>query len=155
MVGSTNVRRLEREEIGELLVAPRFELDLIDQAAGKAWIRNARPDTVFVPAAQVGGILANNTQPADFLCDNLMIASNVIHAGSQAGVEKLLSLGSSCIYPRLADQPNSEDALLTGTLEPINERRMGPDAPARLQWISGAPERPAVNFCTPMIAPTR
>ena len=121
MVGSAIVRRLEREQPAEILTVTRQELDLIDQAATRRWLEQARPDAVFVPAAKVGGILANDTYPADFLYDNLMIAANIIQAAHAVGVEKLLFLGSSCIYPKLADQPITESALLTGELEPTNE----------------------------------
>jgi len=121
MVGSALCRRLERESVGELLTATRAEVDLTRQAETAAWIKDARPDAVFVPAAKVGGILANDTYPADFLYENLMIAANIIHASFEAGVEKLLFLGSSCIYPKFADQPIREDSLLTGALEPTNE----------------------------------
>lgn len=121
MVGSALVRRLERENPAEILTVTRQEVDLVDQAATTAWIEKTRPDAVFIPAAKVGGILANDTYPADFLYDNLMIAANIIHACHSAGVEKLLFLGSSCIYPKFADQPITEDALLTGPLEPTNE----------------------------------
>lgn len=121
MVGSALVRRLERENPAEILTVTRKEVDLIDQAAATRWIEQARPDAVFIPAAKVGGILANDTYPADFLYDNLMIAANTIHSCHKAGVEKLLFLGSSCIYPKKADQPIVEEALLTGKLEPTNE----------------------------------
>lgn len=121
MVGSALVRRLERENPAEILKATRQEADLRDPAAVRRWMERAQPEAVFVPAAKVGGILANDTFPADFLYDNLMIAANVIHAAHKAGVEKLLFLGSSCIYPKFADQPIREDALLTGALEPTNE----------------------------------
>lgn len=121
MVGSALVRRLKQENPAEILTVGREEVDLIDQVAVNAWMAKAKPDAVFVPAAKVGGILANDTYPADFLYDNLMIAANVIHAVYGAGVEKLIFLGSSCIYPKHADQPITEDALLTGPLEPTNE----------------------------------
>ncbi|GAA0761807.1 GDP-L-fucose synthase [Erythromicrobium ramosum] len=120
MAGSAIVRRLEREGC-ELLTAPRSELDLIDQAATRAWFERNRPLAVFIAAAKVGGILANDTFPADFLYDNLMIEANVIEAAHRFDVEKLLFLGSSCIYPKFAPQPMPEDALLTGSLEPTNE----------------------------------
>jgi GDP-L-fucose synthase len=120
MVGSAIVRRLAREDC-EILVAGREELDLRDPAPVAAWLAAHRPDLVFLAAAKVGGILANATYPADFLHDNLMIAANVIHGAHEAGVEKLLFLGSSCIYPKFAPQPIPEDALLTGPLEPTNE----------------------------------
>lgn len=120
MVGSAIVRRLEREGC-IILTAPRNELDLMDQAATRAWFAQSRPQAVFLAAARVGGILANDTYPADFLYDNLMIEANVIEAAYRVGVEKLLFLGSSCIYPKFAHQPIGEDALLTGGLEPTNE----------------------------------
>lgn len=121
MVGSALVRRLEREAPSEILKVTRQEVDLIDQSATAAWIKHEKPDAVFIPAAKVGGILANDRYSADFLYDNIMIAANIIHACHIVGVEKLLFLGSSCIYPKFADQPIVEDALLTGMLEPTNE----------------------------------
>lgn len=121
MVGSALVRRLKQENPAEILTVGREEVDLKDQTAVNAWMKQARPDAVFLPAAKVGGILANDTYPADFLYDNLMIAANVIHAAYGARVEKLLFLGSSCIYPKHAHQPITENALLTGPLEPTNE----------------------------------
>ena len=120
MVGSAIVRRLASENC-EILTADRAQLDLGDPAATRAWMTGEKPDLVFLAAAKVGGILANDSYPADFLHDNLMIAANVIHAAHETKVEKLLFLGSSCIYPRLAHQPISEDELLTGPLEPTNE----------------------------------
>ena len=120
MVGSAIVRQLEQIDC-EVLTASRAELDLIDQAATRQWIAQQRPDAIVVAAAKVGGILANDTYPADFLFDNLAIASNVIEAAHRADVNRLLFLGSSCIYPKLADQPIVEEALLTGPLEPTNE----------------------------------
>jgi len=103
------------------VTAGRGELDLRRQAEVERWMQRVRPQAVFVAAATVGGILANSERPVDFLYDNLMIAGNVVHAAHAAGVEKLLYLGSSCIYPRLAPQPIGEDALLGGPLEPTNE----------------------------------
>lgn len=120
MVGSAIVRRLAREEC-TLLTATRAELDLNNQAAVRAWFASERPDAVFLAAAKVGGILANDTYPADFLYDNLMIEANVIEAAYRTSVEKLLFLGSSCIYPKFSAQPITENALLTGALEPTNE----------------------------------
>jgi GDP-L-fucose synthase len=120
MAGSAIVRRLAREDC-EILTAPRSALDLIDQAATRAWFAAHKPDVVVVAAAKVGGIFANDTQPADFLYDNLMIEANVIEAAHRHDAEKLLFLGSSCIYPKFAPQPMAEDALLTGALEPTNE----------------------------------
>lgn len=120
MVGSAIVRRLAGEGC-TILVAGRGELDLRDQAAVRAWMASARPDAVFMAAAKVGGILANDREPARFLHDNLVIQTNVIDAAHAAGVRKLLFLGSSCIYPKFADQPIIEDALLTGPLEPTNQ----------------------------------
>jgi GDP-L-fucose synthase len=120
MVGAALTRRLAREGC-TLLETTRTEVDLREQAAVRAWMTRERPDAVFVAAATVGGIQANATRPAEFLYDNLMIEANIIHAAHEIGVDKLLFLGSSCIYPRLADQPITESALLTGPLEPTNE----------------------------------
>lgn len=120
MVGSALVRRLAGEGC-ILLTARRSELDLKDQAAVDRWMKANRPQAVFLAAAKVGGILANAAYPADFLYDNLMIEANVISAAHRSGVEKLLFLGSSCIYPKLAASPIREDSLLGGPLEPTNE----------------------------------
>lgn len=120
MVGSAIVRRLEQEEC-ELLTVERVEVDLRNQAQTRAWVLASRPDAVFLAAAKVGGILANASYPADFLYDNLMIEANIIEASYRARVEKLLFLGSSCIYPKFAEQPIVEEALLTGALESTNE----------------------------------
>ncbi len=120
MVGGAIVRRLAGEGC-EILTAGRDTLDLKDQAAVRTWFAREKPDAVFLAAAKVGGILANDTYPADFLYDNLMIEANVIEAAFRSGVDKLLFLGSSCIYPKLAPQPIPEGALLTGPLEPTNE----------------------------------
>ena len=120
MVGSALVRRLARENV-ELLTAKRAELDLRDQSAVNRWFANKRPQVVFLAAAKVGGIAANNALRGEFIYDNLIVASNVIHAAHVHGTEKLMFLGSSCIYPKLAPQPLREDALLTGPLEPTNE----------------------------------
>ena len=120
MVGSALVRRLATEQC-DVVVVGRNEVDLRRQAEVEAWLASAKPDVVFVPAATVGGILANDTRPAEFLYDNLMIETNIIHAAWKVNVEKLLFLGSSCIYPKHAPQPMSEDALLTGPLEPTNQ----------------------------------
>jgi GDP-L-fucose synthase len=120
MVGSAIVRRLARENC-ELLTVDRRAVDLTDQAATRAWVMDAKPDAIFLAAAKAGGILANDTYPVDFLYDNLMIEANIIEAAYRAGVSKLLFLGSSCIYPKLAPQPVREDSLLTGPLEPTNE----------------------------------
>ena len=120
MVGSAIVRRLAVEDC-EILTASRAEVDLTRQAEVEAWMAKNRPDAVFLAAAKVGGILANDTYPADFLYDNLILEANVIHAARTVGVEKLMFLGSSCIYPKFADQPIVEEALLSGPLEPTNE----------------------------------
>ena len=120
MVGSAIVRRLAREEC-VILTATRSELDLMDQAAVRSWFEAQRPDAVFLAAAKVGGILANDRFPADFLYDNLMIEANVIEAAHRHDVAKLMFLGSSCIYPKFAEQPIEESSLLTGALEPTNE----------------------------------
>ncbi|KAB2965014.1 MAG: GDP-L-fucose synthase [Thermoanaerobaculia bacterium] len=121
LVGSAIVRRLEAEGFSNLLVASREELDLRDQAAVERWFARHRPEHVFLVAGTVGGIWANSTRPAEFIYDNLMIHATVVHAAWKCGVRKLLYLGSSCIYPRLAAQPMREEALLTGALEPTNE----------------------------------
>lgn len=125
MVGGAILRRLEaRRDAGEtldLVTRPSDALDLRDQAAVRRFMAETRPDAVIVAAARVGGIHANNTYPADFILDNLLIQCNVIGAAHETGVERLLFLGSSCIYPRLAPQPMAEEALLTGPLEPTNE----------------------------------
>lgn len=120
MVGGAIVRALAGIDC-DLLTASRTELDLVDQAAVLAWMRRERPDVVILAAAKVGGILANERYPADFLYQNVMIAANVIEAAHRADVNRLLNLGSSCIYPKFADQPIVEDALLTGALESTNE----------------------------------
>jgi len=120
MVGAALVRRLAQENV-ELLTAGRSEVDLRDQAAVSNWFANKRPQVVFLAAAKVGGIVANNTLRAEFIYDNLIIAINVIHAAYATGAEKLMFLGSSCIYPKLAPQPLREDSMLTGPLEPTNE----------------------------------
>lgn len=119
MVGSTIVRRLAREEC-KVLAPSRAELDLSDQHAVRAWMHDHRPDAVFMAAATVGGIVANQSRPVDFLYDNLVVQTNVIEAAHGAGVSKLMFLGSSCIYPKFAPQPIREDSLLTGPLEPTN-----------------------------------
>ncbi|TFZ04215.1 GDP-L-fucose synthase [Ramlibacter rhizophilus] len=121
MVGSALVRHLQALGYEDILTATRSELDLTDQAAVQAFFRRHPIDQVYLAAAKVGGIHANNTYPADFIHDNLLIQANVIGAAHRAGVRKLLFLGSSCIYPKLAPQPMREDALLTGTLEATNE----------------------------------
>ena len=121
MVGSAIVRQLEQEIDIEILTASRGELNLLDQSAVHAWFNQCKPDQVYLAAAKVGGIHANNEYPAEFIYENLMIEANIINAAHQAGVQKLLFLGSSCIYPKLAEQPMREDALLTGTLEATNE----------------------------------
>ncbi|MFP5245212.1 MAG: NAD-dependent epimerase/dehydratase family protein, partial [Thermoanaerobaculia bacterium] len=121
LVGSAIVRRLERDGHTNLVTRTRAELDLLDQRAVHEFFRNERIDYVFLAAARVGGIVANSTRQADFLYENLVIATNVMHAAAEARVEKLLFLGSSCIYPKFADQPIREDSLLTGALEPTNE----------------------------------
>jgi GDP-L-fucose synthase len=120
MVGSAICRRLAGEDC-TLLTADRAALDLREPDAVRAWFAKEKPDLVFLAAAKVGGIFANQSQPADFLYDNVMIAANLIEAAHRAGVEKLLFLGSSCIYPKFAAQPIREDQLLTGPLEPTNE----------------------------------
>jgi GDP-L-fucose synthase len=120
MVGSAVVRRLQKIDC-EILTVAHKEVDLRRQAETEAWLAANKPDTVFVAAATVGGILANDTRPAEFLYDNMMIEGNVIEGARRVGVKKLLFLGSSCIYPRLAPQPMKEEYLLTGALEPTNQ----------------------------------
>jgi GDP-L-fucose synthase len=121
MVGSAIVRELERKGYTNLVCRTRQELDLTNQLAAQNFFHQEKPDQVYLAAARVGGIYANNTFPAEFIYDNVMVQSNVIHQAFMHGVKKLLFLGSSCIYPRMASQPMSEDALLTGKLEPTNE----------------------------------
>jgi GDP-L-fucose synthase len=121
MVGSAIVRKLKAQGHEHIIVRTHAELDLTNQAAVREFFDAERPDQVYLAAAKVGGIMANNSYPADFIYDNLMIQANVVDAAFRAGVKKLLVLGSSCIYPRLAPQPMTETALLTGTLEPTNE----------------------------------
>lgn len=121
MVGSAIVRRLQELGHERILTADRQALDLLDQAAVRRFFAERRIDQVYLAAAKVGGIHANNTYPAEFIHDNLLIQTNVIHAAHMSGVDRLLFLGSSCIYPKLAEQPMREDALLTGVLEPTNE----------------------------------
>jgi GDP-L-fucose synthase len=121
MVGSAIVRRLESLGYGDIVVATRNELDLRDPSAVGDFFARRPVDQVYLAAAKVGGIHANKEYPAEFIYDNLMIEANVIHAAHEAGVQKLLFLGSSCIYPKHAEQPMAEEALLTGTLEPTNE----------------------------------
>jgi GDP-L-fucose synthase len=120
LVGSAIVRRLKTEPC-TIVTAGRGKVDLCDQAATEHWMERNKPDAIVLAAAKVGGILANDTYPVDFLYDNLMIQSNVLNAAKRIGTEKLLFLGSSCIYPKLAEQPIREDSLLTGPLEPTNE----------------------------------
>ena len=120
MVGSAIVRRLAREDVN-LVTVDRREVDLCNQAAVFDWFARVRPQVIFLAAAKVGGIVANNTLRAEFIYDNIAIAANVIQAAHQNGAEKLMFLGSSCIYPKLAPQPLREDSVLTGPLEPTNE----------------------------------
>lgn len=121
MVGSAIMRQLNAQGCHNLVTRTHAELDLTNQSAVAAFFQQEKPDVVILAAAKVGGILANNNYPADFIYENLMIQNNIIHQAWQSGVQHLLFLGSSCIYPRLAAQPMSEQALLTGTLEPTNE----------------------------------
>jgi GDP-L-fucose synthase len=120
MVGSAILRRLTSENC-RVITASREELNLLRQDAVEAWMEKHRPDTVIVAAAKVGGILANDLAPAEFLHDNLAISTNLIHAAHVSGARKLLYLGSSCVYPKFAPQPIAEEALLTGPLEPTNQ----------------------------------
>jgi GDP-L-fucose synthase len=121
LVGSALVRRLQDDPTNELLVATREQLDLRDQAAVNYWFKANKPEFVYLVAGTVGGIYANATRPAEFIYDNMMIHATVVHASYVHAVEKLLYLGSSCIYPKLASQPITESELMTGQLEPTNE----------------------------------
>jgi GDP-L-fucose synthase len=121
MVGAAIVRVLQKRAVAELVTRTHDELELTDQAAVRSFFAAERPDAVILAAAKVGGIHANNTYPAEFIYDNLMVQANVVHEAWRVGVKSLLFLGSSCVYPRLASQPMREEALLTGTLEPTNE----------------------------------
>src|SRR6476620_11205131 len=120
MVGGALVRRLAQENV-DVLIVTRGEVDLRDQAAVNKWFAAKRPQVVFLAAAKVGGIVANNTLRGEFIYENLIVTTNVIHAAHVNDTEKLMFLGSSCIYPKLAPQPLHEDSLLTGPLEPTNE----------------------------------
>lgn len=120
MVGAALIRRLAQEDC-KIITVSRQQCDLTRQSEVEAWMAKARPDAVFMAAAKVGGIVANESYPADFLYSNLMIEANVTAAAHRSGVEKMLFLGSSCIYPKMAQQPITEDALLSGPLEPTNE----------------------------------
>ncbi len=120
MVGGAVVSQLENENC-EVLTASRAEMDLRNQSEVNDWVNRERPDAIVIAAAKVGGILANDTYPADFLYDNLMIEANLIHVAHVAGVQRLMFLGSSCIYPKFAEQPIKEESLLTAPLEPTNE----------------------------------
>src|SRR5690606_20556677 len=121
MVGSALVRRLSERDDVELVTRTRQELDLLRQSEVETFFANEAIDQVYLAAAKVGGIHANNTYPAQFIYENLVIECNIVHAAHMAGVQKLMLLGSSCIYPKMAAQPMREDALLTGVLEPTNE----------------------------------
>lgn len=122
MVGSAIVRQLaERDDVAEIITASRSEVDLVRQVETEEFIFDSKPDLVFVASAVVGGILANDTYPVEFLYDNLMIQNNIIKASADAGVEKLVLLGSSCIYPKMAPQPIGESSILTGPLEETNK----------------------------------
>lgn len=121
MVGAAILRQLEKEKDVTLLTISHKELDLRDQAGVHTWVKDNKPDVVFLAAAKVGGIMANSTYPADFIYDNLAITTNIIHAAWMNGVQKLVNIGSSCIYPKFAPQPIKEDSLLSGPLEPTNE----------------------------------
>ena len=121
MVGSAIVRNLEAKGYNNIIGRTRAQLDLTNQAAVQAFFEQEKPDQVYLAAAKVGGIHANNTFPAEFIYDNLMVQNNVIHQAFVSGVKKLLFLGSSCIYPKMAPQPMGEDSLLMGKLEPTNE----------------------------------
>ena len=121
LVGSAITRHLKKEGFSNILTTTRDQVDLRDQAAVNYWFQASKPDYVFLVAGTVGGIMANSTRPAEFLYDNMMIHATVVHSAHLHNIKKLLYLGSSCIYPREADQPITEEALLTGPLEPTNE----------------------------------
>ena len=121
LVGSAILRRLQADNYSHLIVRSHLELDLLRQSEVEAFFKEVKPEYVFLAAAKVGGILANNTYPAEFIYENLLIENNVIHSSYEAGVKKLLFLGSSCIYPRACAQPMKEEYLLSGKLEPTNE----------------------------------
>ena len=121
MVGSAIVRQLQNQSNAQVITKTRNELDLTNQQAVLDFFRTEKIDQVYLAAAKVGGIVANNSYPAEFIYENLMIECNIIHSAHQANIQQLLFLGSSCIYPKLAEQPMSETALLTGTLEETNE----------------------------------
>lgn len=121
MAGSATLRALERKGYTNLITASRSELDLLNQSAVQQFVAHHKPDVMIIAAAKVGGILANDTYPYEFLMENLIIETNLIQAAHQNGVNKLIFLGSSCIYPKFAEQPIREDSLLTGPLEPTNE----------------------------------
>jgi GDP-L-fucose synthase len=121
MVGSAIVRHLQQQGFENIITRSRSDLDLCDQKVAQKFFKEIKPDEVYLAAAKVGGVHANNTYPAEFIYENLMVQANVIHQAFLSGVKKLLFLGSSCIYPREVSQPMSEDALLTGKLEPTNE----------------------------------
>ena len=149
LVGSAIMRRLGAGGYRNVITRSHAELDLIDQSAVNAFIDKERPEYVFLAAAKVGGINANNTYPADFIYQNLMIESNIVHASYRHGVKKLMFLGSSCIYPKHAPQPMKEEYLLTGTLEPTNE----PYAIAKIVGIkmcAGYNRQYATNFMSAM-----
>lgn len=149
LVGSAIMRRLGAGGYKNVITRGHAELDLIDQSAVNAFIDKERPEYVFLAAAKVGGINANNTYPADFIYHNLMIESNIVHASYRHGVKKLMFLGSSCIYPKHAPQPMKEEYLLTGTLEPTNE----PYAIAKIAGIkmcAGYNRQYATNFMSAM-----
>jgi GDP-L-fucose synthase len=121
MVGSAIIRHLQQKGFGNIIIRSRSKLDLCDQQAVQKFFKEVKPEEVYLAAAKVGGVHANSTYPAEFIYENLMIQTNVIHQAFLSGVKKLLFLGSSCIYPREVSQPMSEEALLTGKLEPTNE----------------------------------
>src|ERR1700676_3016 len=151
VVGSAIVRQLEKKGYLNLILTTRAELDLKDQAAVSRFFARQRPEFVFLSAAKVGGILANATRPAEFLYDNLAIQTNVIHAAMQHRAQKLIFLGSSCIYPKLAPQPIKEEYLLTGPLEPTNEAY----AIAKIAGLKlAAAYRAQYGFCAISLMPT-
>lgn len=155
MVGSALVRSLQAKGYTNVITATRDELDLLDQKAVYAFLERERPEYVFIAAAKVGGIHANNTYRADFIFQNLSIESNLIHGAHLAGIQKLMFLGSSCIYPRDCPQPIKESYLLTGPLEPTNEMYAIAKIAGEKHSLCREPARLCVNFYLQMISPMR
>ena len=152
LVGSAILRRLHQDGAANVLTASRDQLDLRDQAAVNYWFKANRPEEVYLVAGTVGGILANSTRPAEFIYDNMLIHATVVHAAHVYGVRKLLYLGSSCIYPRESQQPMTEEQLMTGPLEPTNERMQSRRSPASscVRPTGGNTDRISSRRCRPI-----